>query len=88
MKLSEPIIKQTFKIIVLRRKSDPLPDSFTLSEMDYLISYDTMIGDVEQASVEEITDPERVRTELLAIGNDGFFFDDSEFMEEDEEESE
>lgn len=61
-------------------------DPFDLELINYLITEGDCIGSMEQVVVNEVVPPEKVKSELVRIGNDGDFFDfDDEFDEYEEE---
>lgn len=68
------IYKSTIKLVVLT-EDEPLDPDLTLTGIDYEISEGPAIGGWGIEEVEELTDPERIRQELIAIDNDGTFFD-------------
>jgi hypothetical protein len=49
-------------------------DPFDLATINYVITHGECIGNVEQVS-QEIVPTDKVKAELLRIGNDGHFFD-------------
>ena len=69
------ILKRQFLVTVLSRESDPL-EFDTLSELDEAISEGPHIGSWERVAGQTIVHERELRDELLAIGNDGTFFDD------------
>ena len=51
-------------------------DPFDLATINYLITEGDCIGQTETIVADEVVPPEKVRDELLRIGNDGEFFED------------
>lgn len=76
----DDIYKHTYKITIFApRELGPVD----LATIDYLMSDGDCVGDVELVSVEEREHGYLLRDELLAIGNDGTFFDTEDFEDEE-----
>jgi hypothetical protein len=67
------IYKTTFTVTVFSQDT-PAVDLESLSAIEYAITEGDCIGDLAVASVEEVPE-DTLRDELVAIGNDGTFFD-------------
>lgn len=65
---------QTVIKVTVLSEDGPIGDDVELKHIDYLISEGDCIGEVEIQSRQRM-DPRWVRRKLLAIGNDGTFFD-------------
>jgi len=74
-----PIFKHVFTVVVLS-ETDTLPFE-SLEEIAYAITEGEDIGTWSQQSVDRLDDPDKIRDELIAIGNDGSFFDGPEEQE-------
>lgn len=75
--MAKKIYKTELRVIVF--SEEPLDFNFvSLEDLAASIHTGDNIGDVTIVSRSEITDPGVVRDELLAIGNDGEFFQHDE----------
>ncbi len=78
------IRKSVLQIVVLHREDDDLSNYTLMDILDECETGDMIRGSVEVIGTSPIiTDPDVLREELEAIGNDGTFFDD--ITESDEE---
>jgi hypothetical protein len=80
--MTDTIVKTTITVTVLHRAADVLPSSLkdVLYEMDEGFAVGWQTG-----RVSETVPADQVETELIAVGNDGAFFDD--VYGDDEEQS-
>jgi hypothetical protein len=70
------VYKHVFTLIVYS-EGDPLNNEWDMDDIMYEMDTGCLIGYTKLESVEAVP-PERVKEDLLAIGNDGTFFDDEE----------
>jgi len=73
---SSGIVKTTITFTLLHRADNPL-DEYTIEEVLYETREGWAVG-WETGRVTEPISPDRVADELVALGNDGTFFEDEE----------
>ena len=86
--MSDPIHKTEIKITVLSRGPFVVEgddnDPFDLAAINYAITYGDCLGQTEEISSAQIP-ADKVVEECIALGNDGEFFNDDEFEDEEVE---
>jgi hypothetical protein len=70
------IYKNVFTLIVYS-EGYPLTKNWDVDDITYELDSGAMIGYTELLSTEKVP-PERIKEDLMAIGNDGTFFQDTE----------
>ena len=69
------ITKTTLQFVILHEAADDLSDYTLLDLLDECNTGRMIRGSVENVATETFSSHKRIEKELLAVGNDGTFFD-------------